>query len=159
MLEIGLYTLIVNSRQYCLLCFAQHLESLSSLLTFVSVSIFLSFFCFCRLLSTVWIILALCCSTPRVTVLILDLSPSFRLNLSSLSSAEAMWPREEPMNLCCFVFLNPSTPSTRRESWRWQLSYFRRTGSCNCLCSVWRPNLLLLMFHSLKLLSISTNCE
>ena len=94
----------------------------------------------CWLVSTVSIILALCCSTPRVTLLILDLSPSFRLNFS------------------CFVFLNPSTRSTRCKVVSGS-SLNTLTFVVPVLVSfspVWQPNLLLLMFHSLKLLSIST---
>ena len=70
----------LSLHQSLLLCFAQHLESLCSLLT----CLHLNLSCLIKV-----------CSTPRVTLLILDLSPSFRHNLS------------------CFVLLNTSTRSAR----------------------------------------------
>ena len=88
-----------------------------------------------RLLSQ--ILLSFFCSTPRVALLVVDLSPSFRLNFS------------------CFVFLNHSIHCKVVS-----------VSSLNTLTfvvpvfvsfsPVWQQNLLLPMFHSLKLLSIST---
>ena len=91
-------------------------------------------------MSTVSIIVALCCSTPQLTLLILDLSPSFRLNFP------------------CFVFLNPSTCSIRCKVVSGS-SLNTLTFVVPVLVSfspVWQPNLLLLMFHSLELLIISS---
>ena len=96
------------------------------------VSVSLSLSCFVLVnTSTVSInILALCCSTPRITLLILDFSPSFRLNFS------------------CFVFLNPLSLAA--------LSLTSVVPVLVSLSPVWWPNLLLLMLYSLELLNIST---
>ena len=74
----------------------------------------------CWLVSIVSIFLALCCTTPRVTLLILDLSPSFCQSF-----------------LLCFAQHLDSLCSL--FSCFWQLSkysYFCRTGSCELLSSL-----------------------
>ena len=83
------------------------------------------------------IILALYCSTPSVTQLILDFSLSFRLNLS------------------CFDFPNLSTRCKVVSGSSLDTLTFVVLVVLS-FSPVWQPNLLPLLFHSLELSSIST---
>ena len=129
----------------------------------VSVSLLLLWFstrsACCRLVS-VSIFHALCCSTPRVTLLILDLSPFQSLLLwfaQHIESLCSLLTGLDCLNLSCFV-LNTSTRSARCSvvsGGYLNTHTFIRPVIVNFypLC---RSNFLLLMCHSSKLLSIST---